>query len=162
MLNSNWWKHLADRTIILVLLKFDILLLLVIGDSLLVSTFAVVYLCLRVLEILHTIMLLKSIMRCNCSHYCSLLRSRSSSHILKLVRPERHVKWVHISTAHSMTSICQTTLRNLIASLEAMTCNLIIEMNHIVAILVQHWIERLLLVWSNWDLMEYLWLVVRF
>ena len=136
MLNSNWWKHLADCTVILILLKFNILLLLIIGNSLLVSTFAVVYLCLRVLEILHTIMLLKSIMRCNCSNYCSLLRSRTCSHILKLVRPERHVEWVHISTAHDMTSICQTTLRNLITTLEAMTCNLIIEMNHIVAILV--------------------------
>ena len=135
MLNSNWRKHLADRTIILVLLKFNILLLLVIGDSLFISAFAVC-LHLRVLEILHAFVLLECIMRRNCSHYCSLLGCRSCGHILKLVRPERHVKWVHISTAHNMTSICQTTLRNLITTLEAMTCNLIIEMNHIVAILV--------------------------
>lgn len=136
MLNSNWWEHLADRTVILVLLKLYILLLLVIGNSLFVSTLAVVYLQLRVLEILHTLVLLKCIVRCDCSYYCSLLSCRSCSHILKLVWPERHVEWVHISTAHDMTSICQTTLRNLITTLEAMTCNLIIEMNHIVAILV--------------------------
>ena len=137
MLNSNWWKHLANRTVILVLLKFGILLLLVIGDSLFVSTFAIC-LHLRVLEILHAFVLLECIMRRNCSHYCSLLGCRSCGHILKLVRPERHVEWMHISTAHDMTSICQTTLRNLVSSLEAMTCHVMIEMDHIVVILVQH------------------------
>ena len=162
MLNSHWWKHLADCTVILVLLKFNILLLLVIGYSLFVSTFAVVYLHLWVLEILYTFMLLKCIMGCNRSHYCSWLRCRSCGHILKLVRPKRHVKWMHVSIAHEMTSICQTTLRNFVSSLEAMTCDLIIEMNHIVVILVQHWIEWLLLVRSNRYLMEYLWLMVRF
>ena len=138
MLNSNWWEHLADRTVILVLLKLYILLLLVIGNSLFVSTLAVVYLQLRVLEILHTLVLLKCIVRCDCSYYCSLLSCRSCSHILKLVGPERHVEWVHISIAHDMTSICQTTLSNFVPSLEAMTCDLIIEMDHIVVILVQH------------------------
>ena len=137
MLNSNWWEHLADCTVILVLLKFSILLLLVISDSLFVSTFAVC-LHLRVLEILHTFLLLKCIMGRNCSHYCSLLGCRTCGHILKLVRPERHVEWMHISTAHDMTSICQTTLRNLVSSLEAMTCHVMIEMDHIVVILVQH------------------------
>ena len=162
MLNGNWWEHLADCTVILVLLKFYILLLLVIGNSLFVSAFAILYLHLWILEILYTFMLLKCIMGCNRSHYCSLLRCRSCGHILKLVRSERHVEWMHVSIAHDMTSICQTTLRNLVCSLEAMTIDLIIEMDHIVVILVQHWIEWLLLVRSNWDLMEYLWLVVRF
>ena len=162
MLNCDRWKHLADCAVVLIWLKFYILLLLVIGDSLFISTFAVVYLHSRVLEILHTFMLLKCIMGCNSSNYCSLLSCCSCSHILKLVGSERNVEWVHVSIAHEVTSICQSTLRNLVSSLEAMTCHLIIESHHIVVILVQHRIKWFLLVRTNRDLMEYLWLVVGF
>ena len=92
----------------------------------------------------------------NCSNNCCLLCCSSSSHVLELVRSERHVKWIYVSIIHDMTPICEASLGNLISTLKTLACHLIVETNHIIAILVKHRIECLLVVGSYRDLVEHL------
>ena len=161
MLNSHRWKHLSDRSIILALLEVIVWLLLVICYGLLVPSFAIVNLHLWVLEVLHTFLLLKWTMWSNCSNNCCLLCCSTGSHGLELVRSKRHVKWIYVSIIHGMTSICEASLRDLISTLKTMACHLVVETHHIIAILVQHRVECLRVVWRYRDLVEHLWRMIR-
>ena len=55
-----------------------------------------------------------------------------------------------------MTPICKTSLWDLISTLKTLACHLIVETNHIIAILVQHGIECLRVVGRYRDLVEHL------